>query len=141
MRLEITSSPTPADQEFIAAQVRAHNRAHTEGVFTPLCVFVRGSEGGLIGGLTATTYWDYLDVHYLWVAESNRSQGIGSKLLAAAEAEAVNRGCKHSLLNTFSFQAPTFYPKVGYEEIGVARGFRGLHALHDRSFMYKALVK
>lgn len=139
MNLEVTESPTPADEEFVAAQVRAHNRAHTEGVFRTLCVFARSDDGKLIGGLTGKTYWDYLDVYFLWVDAEHRGAGLASRILAAAESEAITRGCKHSLLNTFSFQAPKFYPKVGYEEVGVVRGYRGISQLHDRFYMHKSL--
>lgn len=139
MNLEVTESPTSADEELIAAQVRAHNRAHTEAVFRTLCVFARADDGTIIGGLTGKTYWDYLDVYFLWVAPEHRGTGLGSKILAAAELEAIQRGCKHAVLNTFSFQAPDFYPKVGYEEVGVLHGYRGIDKFHDRYFLHKLL--
>ena len=34
-----------------------------------------------------------------------------------AEDKAVERGCKYAFIDTFSFQAPDFYPKMGYKEI------------------------
>ncbi|MBR5616105.1 MAG: GNAT family N-acetyltransferase, partial [Clostridia bacterium] len=55
----------------------------------------------------------------LWVHESHRYKGIGSKLLCKAEKEAIRRGCHHVHLDTMSWQAPEFYQKHGYEVIGI----------------------
>ncbi|MHB8063888.1 MAG: GNAT family N-acetyltransferase [Ruminiclostridium sp.] len=47
--------------------------------------------------------------------EKYRNLGFGKKLLSAAEEIAEQRGCKIILLDTFSFQAPDFYIKNGYD--------------------------
>ena len=68
-------------------------------------------------GLTGETFGNWLCIHYLFVAEQLRKMGIGSDLLAAAEKEAKQRGCKNAFVDTFSFQAPEFYKKHGYKEV------------------------
>ena len=74
--------------------------------------------GEIIGGLVADTYWDWLEINYLWLDERLRGHRLGARLLQAAEAEARRRGCRHAQLTTFSFQARGFYEKMGYRVVG-----------------------
>jgi len=101
-----------------------------------LRVFARDADGSVIGGLLADTYWQYLEVHKLWVSEAHRKAGHASRLLNAAETEARRRGCKHAFLDTFSFQAFGFYQKLGYSEFGRLEEFSGEH---DRHYLHKRL--
>ena len=83
-----------------------------------LDVFLHNENGQLAGGLKADTYWDWLDIDYLWLHEAYRQQGLGSKLLQTAEKEARRRGCRRAVLSTFSYQARDFYEKQGYRVTG-----------------------
>lgn len=136
MQIEVTDSPAENDAAFIVAQTRAFNAAFTHTDVKHLCVFARGTDGDIVGGLTGKTYWEYLEVSFLWVHESQRGLGYGTRLLKAAEAEAKARGCGHILLDTFSFQAPDFYTKLGFKEFGRLSGFSGQY---DRHYLHKRL--
>jgi GNAT superfamily N-acetyltransferase len=57
-------------------------------------------------------------VDVLWVAESRRGQGLGQRLLSHVEEEGRRQGARRVELNTFGFQAPGFYEKLGYRLIG-----------------------
>ena len=74
--------------------------------------------GNVIGGILGGTYWEWMHLDILWVDEKYRKTGIGSKLLTAAEEEAVRRGCHSVHVDTMSWQAPEFYKKHGYRIIG-----------------------
>jgi ribosomal protein S18 acetylase RimI-like enzyme len=50
-------------------------------------------------------------------------RGYGKKLLEMAEDFAIERKCKLVKLDTFSFQAPEFYKKQGYEVYGTVENF------------------
>ena len=137
LRLDITADPSPADEALVMAGTRAYNAAFMRADAKRLCVFAREAAGSIIGGVTASTYWDYLDVKFLWVHEQHRKQGLGARIMGAAEAEASSRGCKNVFLDTFSFQARGFYERLGYREFGRLSGFSGQH---ERHFMHKVLT-
>jgi GNAT superfamily N-acetyltransferase len=136
MALEVTDAPSEADEQFVIEQTRAYNRRFTARDVRRLCVFARGNDGSIIGGLSGMTYWQYLEVSYLWVGEEHRGSGHASRIMAAAEAEAIRRGCKHAVVDTFSFQALGFYLRLGYLEFGRLSGFSGEH---ERHYLHKAL--
>ena len=76
-------------------------------------------EGNVIAGIIGGTYWGWMHIDILWVQKDFRKKGIGSKLLAEAEKEAIRRGCHHVHLDTMSWQAPEFYLNHGYQVIGI----------------------
>jgi hypothetical protein len=50
--------------------------------------------------------------------------------MEAAEQRAVERGCRHVFLDTFSFQAPGFYEKLAYQLYAKADDWPVGHAHH-----------
>jgi ribosomal protein S18 acetylase RimI-like enzyme len=85
-----------------------------------LSCFLRDDNGVMYAGLDGFTWGGYAMIEWLWVAEAARRDGLGRKLVRAAEREAAARGCTVVRVNTHTFQAPEFYRKLGYEEIGRA---------------------
>ena len=86
---------------------------------TPLNIVEYDESGSIIGGILGGTYWGWMYVDILWVAEKHRKRGVGTRLLQEAEREAVRRGCHHVHLDTMSWQAPEFYQKHGYAVLGI----------------------
>ena len=89
----------------------------------PLILALRESAGTVVGGLIGDTNLGWLYVDTLAVVEDLRGQSWGSRLLARAEAIAIERGCRHAWLNTFSFQARPFYERHGYVAFGELEDF------------------
>ena len=56
-----------------------------------------------IAGILGGTYWGWMYIDILWVDEKYRKQGLGSKLLEAAESEAKKRGCHSVHVDTMSW--------------------------------------
>lgn len=103
------------------------------GVIT---VKVTDTDGSLVGGLTASIWAGLCAIDKLWIREDARGHGWGSKILRAAEAEALRRGCDRVAVASFTFQAPAFYQRHGYTVTGRTPGIPGGH---EAVFMYKQL--
>lgn len=120
-RLTIEDAPDEADSRFVEEQLDAYNIAVTGyDDYRPLAIFVRDGEGAIMAGLTGFTWGGALKIEVVWVHDDLRGQGYGARLIQAAEREAVARGCRQAILDTHSFQAPDFYPRLGYECCGLA---------------------
>jgi ribosomal protein S18 acetylase RimI-like enzyme len=74
-------------------------------------------QGMFIGGIFFRWYKQHAAIQKLWVGENNRKQGVGNRLLAAAEKELHRQGCRRIIVDTISFQAPDFYRRNGYQLI------------------------
>ncbi|WP_440896969.1 GNAT family N-acetyltransferase [Amphibacillus sp. Q70] len=73
----------------------------------------------VVGGIFGySSYYRIGYIETLWVDERYRNKGIGSDLLNLIETDLKNFGCKTIHLETFDFQGPDFYIKMGYEEFG-----------------------
>lgn len=121
---------------FLDERIYAYNVAATDihdGRL--LALTVHDNAGETVAGLCGWTWGGCLGIDYLWVHEDWRGKGYGTRLLRAAEAEAVTRGCTLAVLDTHSFQAPDFYRRHGYEVHGIVdgcpAGHRHIH-LHKR---------
>jgi len=75
---------------------------------------VNDEHGTLVAGIAGWTWAGICEITELWVDENVRKNGIGKKLLEAAEREAKSKGCFTILVRSFSFQAPHFYERYGY---------------------------
>ena len=81
--------------------------------------------GRLAGGLSGYFVQGWLFVKLLAIVDGQRGSGIGQALLARAEEITRGRGYAGVYLDTFSFQAPRFYEKLGYVECGRLPAVRG----------------
>ena len=125
----MTDVATPVDEAELRRRIEELNVAVTgydDG--RSLSCFLRDVVGQLFAGLDGFTWGGYAKVEFLWVAAEHRGRGLGSRLLAAAEREALARGCGSVVLDTHEFQAPGFYRKHGYTLVGTTletpRGYR-----------------
>ena len=117
-----------SDAESLPADVRSSIRtADPADVgprdYRPIALALRAADGSLLGGLYGATMWKWLMIDGLWVAEQVRGRGLGRRVLLAAEATAIERGCRGSWLGTFDFQAREFYERLGYAVFAELPGF------------------
>ena len=89
----------------------------------PLAILVCDRETGeVVGGLLGGTSFGLLRIDRFFLPESLRKQGLGTRIIKAAEEEGRRRGCGRALLTTLSFQAPGFYKLQGWEVLAELDG-------------------
>ena len=112
----VCEDPSLGDVRFLEDRLYEFNRAAT-GIDDgrALGVFLRDESGNVLAAAAGHTWGGTCELRQVWVAEARRGAGLGRRVLAAAEAEAIHRGCAQLVLATHSFQAPDLYRKFGYE--------------------------
>ncbi|MGP4002568.1 GNAT family N-acetyltransferase [Streptomyces sp. 8N706] len=91
---------------------------------TPLHVFAVDEADVVVGGLIGHTWAHWLHVELLWIDERRRGSGLGTRLMARAEEIARDeRDCVHARVETWDFQAPGFYRKLGYRIVGTVADY------------------
>jgi ribosomal protein S18 acetylase RimI-like enzyme len=127
-RLRVESIYGPAKRE-IYKQMGAFNKRACGSDYRPLAITLREGDE-IVGGLIGETYWGWLYIDSLWIAEKFRRKNWGTTLMEKAESEARRRGIRNAFVNSFSFQAPGFYKKLGYTEFGRLNDFPQGHSRH-----------
>ena len=118
MNLRITDDGDERDIHEIHEMLKEYNLSRREASKNvPVGIYLEDENSRKLAGLTGETFGNWLCIRYLFVSESLRGKGIGSRLLETAESEAKRRGCKYAFVDTFSFQAPEFYKSHGYQEV------------------------
>ena len=104
--------------------------------FKRICFAIQDADDQIAGGVLGEVYWDWLYIDLIWVTEDLRGEGYGQRLMVKVEEEARKFGAKQAYLDTFSFQAPAFYEKLGYRVYGELQDFP---PGHQRFFYSKHL--
>ncbi len=108
--------PSSKELQFLEDRLYEFNAAQTGHDDGQLFAFlIRDERQEIIAGISGWTWAQACEIRELWVHPSWRGQGYGSQLLQAAEQTARTRGCQLILLTSYSFQAPKFYQKFGFE--------------------------
>ncbi len=118
--VRLSSEPAAAAEQ-IESIIESINRwnMRVTGVedFHQVAIFLRDDAGEIRGGITGGIWAGWLHIVGLWVDEALRGRGLGTRLLLAAEAEALAHGAHDAFLETHTFQAPGLYRRHGYQTI------------------------
>ena len=77
----------------------------------------------VVAGLYGEMFWGKMHIRLLWVHPDRRQRGLGRRMMAWAEQRSRELGCYSVTVETMSFQAPGFYAKLGYRQIGLSQGY------------------
>ena len=136
LRLSFEDRPSWEDRETVDEALGAYNEPFLDNPgYSYFGVFVRDEGDTIRAGLIGNCYAGWLFINLLWVEAALRRSGIGRMLVGEAERHALVFGCHSAWLDTFSFQGPEYYPRLGYSEFARLDYPPG----HQRIFFQKRL--
>jgi len=121
----------------LAEQLHVYHRLATHGEFQQLSVMLNNDVEEIKGGILAYTHGIWLDIEFVWVADSYRRNKHGSQMLNAVELKAQSRGCKRVYLDTGASTAKSFFEACGYTICGEIPCYKDEDS---RYWMYKEFV-
>ena len=131
MDFEIERDPTDAAIDELRDGLIAYNVGrHGYSDVSKAAIFVRDGDGPLTAGVYSYAWGGVCQVELLWVSEEHRGEGLGTRLMEAVETEARRIGCSMIFLDTFSYQAPGFYEKLGFQIAGTISDFPEGHTYY-----------
>lgn len=123
VEFSVENNPDARDLDFLETQIRREaSIAMGLGDEAELAIFVRDA-GRIVAGISGWSWGDCCELQSLWVEPSLRGRWLGTRLIAAAEAEAAARGCSQTVHFTYAFQAGRLYERSGYELVGRVESF------------------
>jgi len=125
LKLEvIKGEPCPEDKKVMVEGMLAYHKSkghiRKDEFYS---ILLKNNDKKLLGTIIVSFRWGGMHIQTLWIDETERNHGWGKKLMQMAEAEAIKRGCTLAYTDTYTWQAPTFYEKLGYELYGKLEDF------------------
>ena len=122
--VSINGEPNPIDKRVMIDGMLAYHasKGHIRKSET-FSVVIKDQSEKLLGCVMVSFLWNGMSIQSLWVDDAVRGQGLGKKLMTMVEEEGVRRGCTIAYTDTFTWQAPGFYEKLGYKIYGKLEGF------------------
>lgn len=140
MKIQLVKSPSSSQLDLIYDGLDSFNHKHLPAI-TKQAVLITVENlsddnwdenlGGLHGEIIGSAYI----VKYFWLHQKIRGQGFGSEIISKFSEEARKNSASGIFLETYSFQAPNFYQKLGFKETGRFTNF--LQPGIDKIFMEK----
>lgn len=136
-RINYIEQPEDSAWGIIGRGISEYNKQQAGDTnFQRICFVLHAPDEEIVAGVLGEIYWGWLHIDLLWVRDELRGKGYGHRLLQRVEDEARQRGARNAYLDTFSFQALSFYQKRGYQVFGELKEFP---PGHQRYFLKKGL--
>jgi len=120
MAICIARVETPSENEVAAIVAPLDEFSQARGFpFLPKALALGLHDvGEIFGGLIGQLNWNWLHIQLLGVPKQLRRRSLGRALVVQAEREEETFGCVGVWVDTFTFQAPGFYERLGYFRFG-----------------------
>ena len=96
--------------------------------------YVLEEDGEVVGYVSGITEHKWFYLTDLWVEESRRRKGLGSRLLSMIEEKAASLGMEHVYLWTSGKNNPLFYEKQGYTPFAVLEDKLEVKGCHQTGY-------
>lgn len=117
--VEFVAAPDDRQIEAILRIIAESSEGQRAGSnYRPYAFLLKDASGAQVGGLSGYVLYDWMFVQYLAVADAVRGTGLGRTLVESAEAWGREQGFGGMWLETFAFQAPDFYRRLGFSPFG-----------------------
>ena len=82
-------------------------------------LYYKSTDDQIVAGIGGDILGKLCNIYVLWVDESIRNQGVGTKLIQELVKYAKSKNCQIIQLDTAEFQAKAFYEKCGFVTVAV----------------------
>jgi len=114
--IQFTNHPEQNDIQILTEGLSSYAKQQRDHKpIEPFGFFIRDNNNQILGGCNGNIGYGWMYVDQLWLHETLRRQGYGTKLMQAAEKLAKDKGCISAAVNTMDWEALDFYKKLGYE--------------------------
>ncbi len=129
----IENTPDASDDKVIRNGIVDFNAQIIKEKSSHFSIFAKDG-AQIIGGALIWEHSDALYIDVLWCNAQYRKQGIGTKIITMIDDVAKNKRLPKIFVDTYEFQAQTFYEKHGFYCIGTIPKYL---KDYDRIFMRK----
>jgi GNAT superfamily N-acetyltransferase len=139
LTFDVTTEPDPRDIAALSEGLEVFNRLDALGqerTKVSIGVFIRHDDR-VVGGAYGDIHYEWLYLSLLWLDEPWRRAGWGRQVVERFETVGREQGCRAAWVETYGFQAPGFYERMGYLEFGRLNDFPPGSARH---FFWKSLL-
>lgn len=132
----IDQNPKPEDDKVLREGIVNFNKEVIKEKASHFNVFAKANSQ-IIGGALVWEHSDAFYIDVLWLNESYRKKGIGTKIISMIETMALDKGILKIFVDTYEFQAQEFYQKHGFNSIGIIPEYL---LGYDRVFLRKDIL-
>lgn len=114
-KITFDAQPNSEDIQLLSDGIVSYaNKMKGHKAIEPFAFFIRDENEKIKGGLNGVIFYGCLHIDQLYIDESLRKQGYGTRLMQSAEKLAKEKHCPFVTVNTMDWEALGFYEKLGY---------------------------